>query len=91
MRVLPRREGCEVRFGESVVVGNEDLAALLAYVHSDPTGELLPHAAALPMPAEEFRTLALRTLASLVSAGADPTVWGPGWTPQAAADGRRGA
>lgn len=78
VRVLPRTGGCEVRHGAVILIGNADLATLLAHLYDDPqaaTPELL--AARVAVPAATIRARVQEALDTMADRGIPRSVWGP--------------
>lgn len=77
VRVLPRENGCEVRFGETILLGNSDLAALLTYLHEDPDGRRATEfAASLDITLDALGNHVRSFLRSMLKAGVSARVWG---------------
>jgi len=77
VRVLLRAEGCEVRHGSTVLLGNADLAVLLVHLHADPHArELERLAARVASPLETLRATVVRALDAMAGAGIPRAVWG---------------
>jgi len=81
VRAFRRPGGCEVRFGSTVMLGNNDLASILQYVHDDPACERLESFAlahdcspAVALPA------VVDALLGIQSAGAVPGQWSAWWS-----------
>lgn len=80
VRILPRRNGCEVRFSGRVLFGNKDLAMLLEFICGDPNGEQIgAFSSVLQVGPEVARGLIEDSLCALAKAGIPRHVWGDGW------------
>jgi hypothetical protein len=80
IRVLPRADGCEVRFGHQMLLGNRHLAQLLEYLHQDPEGDgVTGFASSFQIPPQAMRTMIAAALRDLASAGIPVEVWGRYW------------
>ena len=73
VRVLPRFDGLELRFGRRVLHANPDLAELIGFVLRSPSGPASdPHS-------DQLAQLAIDSLTALADAGVAPRVWGHWW------------
>jgi hypothetical protein len=80
VRVLPRNDGCEIRFGDEMIVANKHLARMLGYLHEDPSGDALADfASAFGMPTPQMRSAIGSALANLAGVGIPAETWGPHW------------
>jgi hypothetical protein len=77
VRVLPRADGCEVRYADTILVGNTDLALLLGYLHDDPQADHPNRfATQVGMTVDALGMNVRAVIDSMAAVGIPPAVWG---------------